>query len=164
MSGSWRWLRSGWLTTRAMTRKSVLSSRKSFTFTVDLSNPVDAEIEDPQGMGTIVDDEACPGPNLLSNPGAEAWPVAGQLPSWTALAGTIRHRRLAPVAGKASFFAGQQAMAELWQDVDVSAFEENPGDRLALADTSRVAWCKAGHFSVSPLEKDGAITSSASTS
>jgi RHS repeat-associated protein len=95
------------------------------TFTVVLSNPVEAVIVDPEGVGTIVDDEECPGPNLLANPGAELRPEDGDLPSWTPLPDAVWQRRLAPpepVEGRATFSPGAQELAELWQDVDVRAF------------------------------------------
>jgi hypothetical protein len=95
------------------------------TFTVRLSNPVEAILVDDEGLGTILDDEVCPGPNLLANPSNELRPVDGRLPFWTPLPDTAWHRRLAPpdpVDGEATFAPGDQDLAELWQDVDVTAY------------------------------------------
>jgi hypothetical protein len=97
------------------------------TFTVELSNPVEAVLIDDSGLGTILDDEVCAGPNLVKNPSNEERPEDGQLPGWTPLLDTTWQRRLAPpdpVHGEATFFAGAQDFAELWQDVDMSAFAD----------------------------------------
>ncbi|HSL84209.1 MAG TPA: Calx-beta domain-containing protein, partial [Thermoanaerobaculia bacterium] len=99
------------------------------TFLVTLSEAVNAEILDGVGVGTILDDELCPGPNLLSNPGAEARPVEGEIPGWTEVEGSDWQwwRGPEPIAfeGVASFLAGEPAetdLAELAQEVDLSAY------------------------------------------
>ncbi|MEE8526203.1 MAG: PKD domain-containing protein, partial [Thermoanaerobaculia bacterium] len=94
------------------------------TFFVTLSAPSNAEIADGEGVGTIVDDELCAGPNLLLNPGAEAAPTGGEIPGWLQIESSDwRPRLFAPeaFAGDAYFFAGTAPMAELAQDVEVSA-------------------------------------------
>jgi hypothetical protein len=95
------------------------------TFTVNLSNPVAATIADGEGLGTITNDELCPSPNLLANPGAEARPVNSEIPGWTEVQGTSWQRLAAPPApyqGTYSFSAGTPQFAELRQDVDVSGY------------------------------------------
>ncbi len=96
------------------------------TFFVELSNPVNAILIDGTGDGTIIDDEVCPGPNLLANASNELRPVDGELSGWTPLVGTAAWQRRfappAPVDGEATFFPGVQEFAELWQDVDVGAY------------------------------------------
>ncbi|MCP4548088.1 MAG: hypothetical protein GY835_16615 [bacterium] len=90
-----------------------------------LSNAVNTTIEGAEGLGTILDDELCAGPNLLVNPGAEARPVDGEIPGWTMVSGSDWQRRFAPpepIEGVAFFFAGTAGLAELVQDVDVSAY------------------------------------------
>jgi choice-of-anchor A domain-containing protein len=100
------------------------------SFTVELSNPVGAPIGDPSGVGTIRDDEACLGPNLLSNPGAEAALEGGEIPGWTEVEGTEWLRwepPPEPAEGEASFYAGLPGAggwAELVQEVDLSAYAQ----------------------------------------
>jgi len=100
------------------------------TFTVRLFDPTETEIEDGLAIGTIVDDELCPGPNLLANPGAEERLVAtetgDELPGWLEVEGTEWTRRLAPpepFEGEASFGAGTVQTGELAQDADLAAYE-----------------------------------------
>ena len=96
------------------------------TFTVELANPVETEIGDGSAVGTIVDDELCPGPNLLANAGAEERPVGGELPGWSEVEGDTWQQRTgdpAPAEGAAYFFAGPTAFGELAQDVSVRAYE-----------------------------------------
>ncbi|MCP4653786.1 MAG: hypothetical protein GY856_00055, partial [bacterium] len=99
------------------------------TFRVELSAAVNATIDDEVGWGTILDDEVCPGPNLLRNPGAEA---AGGLPGWIQAAGDWQRRPAPPdpVEGEAMFFAGASGEAELYQDVDIGAY----ASRIAAGD------------------------------
>ena len=95
------------------------------TFFVELSQPSGGRIVDGLGVGTIVDDEACLGPNLLVNPGAEDALAGGELPGWTEVLGTEWRSRFAeplPLEGAAYFSAGSEAVAELRQDIDVSAY------------------------------------------
>jgi chitinase len=97
------------------------------TFHVQLSNALGAGLDSGGGLGTIVDDELCAGPNLLLNPGAEQAPAgAGTVPGWRAVAGSQWQPRGGanpqPAEGSAYFYAGQVAHAELAQDVDVSAY------------------------------------------
>ncbi|HET9767242.1 MAG TPA: Calx-beta domain-containing protein, partial [Thermoanaerobaculia bacterium] len=95
------------------------------TFEVRLSQPVNGDLGDAVGVGTIVDDEACPGPNLLANPGAELSSGVGTVPGWTAVTGTQWQTRATdplPAEGNAYFFPGSTQYAELVQDVDVSAY------------------------------------------
>ncbi|MCP4568208.1 MAG: hypothetical protein GY841_11580, partial [FCB group bacterium] len=103
------------------------------TFRVELFNAVNATIADGVGVGTILDDEVCAGPNLLVNPGAEARPEDGGLPGWTMVLGSDWQRRFAPpepAEGQASFFAGTAELAELIQDVEVTAYAA----RIAAGD------------------------------
>ena len=104
------------------------------TFFVDLSDPEEAPIADERGVGTILDDELCPGPNLLVNPGAEARPVDGEIPGWAEVEGSDWQWWRGPeppaLDGVASFFAGRPPAtdrAELVQDVDLAAY----GARIA---------------------------------
>jgi hypothetical protein len=96
------------------------------TFLVDLSNAEGAGIDDGRGTGTIVDDEACLSPNLLANPGAEqSAQSVGTVPGWRVVTGTewqTRSINPLPAEGKAYFYAGKSALAELAQDVNVSAY------------------------------------------
>ncbi len=95
------------------------------TFVVELSNAVNTAIVDPTGVGTILDDEVCAGPNLLLNPGAEAFPEDGEIPGWIEVEGGDWQQRFAdpePAEGAAYFFAGGVEYAELIQDVDVGAY------------------------------------------
>lgn len=95
------------------------------TFTVELSNPGETEIEDGRALGTIVDDEVCPGPNLLANPGAEERPVEGDLPAWVEVEGGDWHQRFAepePADGEAYFASGESELGELAQDVSVRSY------------------------------------------
>jgi hypothetical protein len=90
-----------------------------------LSDPIGAELDDPQAVGTIVDDERCAGPELLINPGAEEPPDGPGIPGWTAAAGGDWNPRGAPpdpFEGEAYFSAGVSDTAELTQDVNVSAY------------------------------------------
>ncbi|HUP42316.1 MAG TPA: Calx-beta domain-containing protein, partial [Thermoanaerobaculia bacterium] len=110
------------------------------TLTVELSEPTETTIERGSALGTILDDERCPGPNLLANPGAEARPVAGKLPGWTEVEGDTWQRRSAdpePAEGEAYFFAGATELGELAQDVDLAAYdvrvEAAPGQRFAFS-------------------------------
>ena len=96
-----------------------------------LTDPIGAELDDPQAVGTIVDDERCAGPELLINPGAEEPPGGPGIPGWTATAGGDWNPRGAPpepFEGEAYFFAGVSGTAELIQDVDVSAYAARIAD------------------------------------
>ncbi len=95
------------------------------SFTVELSSPSAGTLVDAEGLGTILDDEACAGPNLLENPGAEEPLAGGELPGWTEVLGTEWQPRFdnpLPFEGAAYFFSGQTDLAELRQDVDVSDY------------------------------------------
>ena len=95
------------------------------TFEVRLSQPLGLDLGDAAGLGTIVDDETCPSPNLLANPGAELAAAVGTVPGWTAVTGTQWQTRGSdplPAEGNAYFYAGSTDYAELAQDVDVSAY------------------------------------------
>ena len=108
------------------------------TFTVDLANPVRSAFADDQGQGTILDDEVCAGPNLLLNPDAEARPEGGDAaggppPGWIEVEGDAWQRRFTdpdPASGAAYFSPGTAPLAELEQDVDVSAYAA----RIAAGD------------------------------
>jgi fibro-slime domain-containing protein/uncharacterized repeat protein (TIGR01451 family) len=109
------------------------------TFHLDLSNAAGAPIQDGRGTATIVDDEACPSPNLLANAGAETSSATiGQIPGWTAVQGTqwqTRSTNPLPAEGKGYFWAGAGSRAELAQVVDVSAY----ADRI-VTGTQRFAF------------------------
>src|SRR6185436_17919982 len=95
------------------------------TFEVRLSQPVGADLGDEVGVGTIVDDETCQGPELVFNGGAESRPATGNSPpGWTPLAGTTWTRTSTPAAqaGTWSFSAPVGSSGELRQDVDPRAF------------------------------------------
>ena len=66
-------------------------------FSVTLTGPVKAVLNDATGRGLIRDDERCPGPNLLINPGTEDRPIAGQLPGWVSLPADSWTRRFGEV-------------------------------------------------------------------
>ncbi len=96
------------------------------TFTVTLSSPVGAVLNRARATGTIVDNEDCPGPNLLVNPGAELAPTGNApLPGWSQIQGASWQRKTSsppPAEGTAYFWAGKVQLAELAQDVNVSAY------------------------------------------
>lgn len=104
----------------------VLLEELEETFTVELSNPVETMITDGTGLGTILDDEVCPGPNLLSNPGAEERTLDGSILSWDLLEGDWRRHfgPPEPLEGRVTFGAGEAEISELVQDVDVGAYSE----------------------------------------
>ena len=52
------------------------------TFRIELSSAVNAGFDDDRGVGTILDDELCKGPNLVVNPSAETWPSGSGIPGW----------------------------------------------------------------------------------
>ena len=107
-------------------------------FFVDLANPANTGIGDDRGVGTILDDEVCEGPNLLRNPGAERRPAGGDLSGeppagWSEVEGEEWQRRFVepdPAEGEAYFAPGAVELAELAQDVDVSAY----GARIAAGE------------------------------
>ncbi len=95
------------------------------TFTVELTNAVEARIADGTGLGTILDDELCEGPNLLVNPSAERRGTEVEIPGWTHADSSDWQRRFsppAPIDGRVTFFAGASGLSELYQDVDVRAY------------------------------------------
>jgi choice-of-anchor A domain-containing protein len=94
------------------------------TFVLRLE-PIDSDLGATEAVGTIVDDELCLGPELLRNPGAEADLADGEIPGWTEVESTQWQRRLTPpppFEGEATFFPGSVPLAELAQEVDVSAY------------------------------------------
>lgn len=98
------------------------------TFRVELSEPTETTLEDSTGVGTLIDDELCVGPQLLANPGAEARPVDGEIPGWSEVVGDSwlwrRFVEPPPESGQAYFAAGPVETGELAQDVDVTAYAE----------------------------------------
>lgn len=63
--------------------------------------------------------------NLIQNPSNDFPLVAGEIPHWTEAVGnnwTQRSESPLPYHGSAYFFAGRGALAELQQDINVSAF------------------------------------------
>ena len=101
------------------------------TFYVELFDVSGAKISDGIGEGTILDDEACLGPNLIVNPGADEKTTDLGLPGWTAVQGTGWQQRFSgPKSfGKRAYFsAGPGTMAELRQDIDISAYAERIKD------------------------------------
>ena len=97
------------------------------TFLVSLTNPIGSTFGIDTGIGTIVDDEPCVGPNLLVNASAEDRPDTTGVPGWTQVIGTTWQRRMAPpipVNGAYYFFPGTTEYVELAQDVDVSAYAD----------------------------------------
>ncbi len=94
------------------------------TFTVNLNNAIGAVIDDGSGTGTIEDDEDCPGPNLLANPGAEQG-SSSAITSWREVIGSdwqVRTSSPSPAEGSGYFYAGNTSFAELAQDVNVAAY------------------------------------------
>jgi uncharacterized repeat protein (TIGR01451 family) len=113
------------------------------SFTVELSEPTETTLGDALGVGTIVDDEQCRGPNLLANPGAESRPIDGEIPAWLEVVGTSWQRRLAgpdPAEGTAYFFAGEAELAELAQEVSVRAYEVRIDGGSSLDEGQRFAF------------------------
>jgi fibro-slime domain-containing protein/uncharacterized repeat protein (TIGR01451 family) len=94
------------------------------TLFVDLSNPVGAALADSHGVGTIRDDEICPGPELIVNGGGELRGASGAIPGWTTGSGVWQRRTAnpAPAEGVAYLAAGAETPAELRQDVNVAAY------------------------------------------
>lgn len=95
------------------------------TFTLELGTPSYGTLADATGLVTIVDDELCPGPELLVNPGAESPLIDGELAGWIEVVGGLwRPRWLEPVPfeGEASFFPGAVAAAELVQEIDLAPY------------------------------------------
>ena len=73
------------------------------TFRVELTNAVETTIEDATGIGTILDDELCPGPELLVNPGAEARVREGAVPAgrrWKTATGRCSRRIPSPTKAR----------------------------------------------------------------
>jgi uncharacterized repeat protein (TIGR01451 family) len=93
------------------------------TFTVILADPSSGELANSEAVVTLADDELCPGPEMLVNPGAERAPQDGEIPGWTRVESDWRPRLFDPdpQSGDAYFFAGEAEVAELIQDIDVSA-------------------------------------------
>ncbi|HVG10275.1 MAG TPA: Calx-beta domain-containing protein [Thermoanaerobaculia bacterium] len=82
-------------------------------------------IWDGQGVGTIRDDEECPGPELLVNAGGERSVSASGIPGWTATEGSWQRRSSNPAPAEGLWYlssTGTGSPAELRQDVDVSAY------------------------------------------
>jgi uncharacterized repeat protein (TIGR01451 family) len=94
------------------------------TLFVDLARPVETVIADGHGVGTIHDDEVCPGPELLVNAGGEVWAPKGSITGWTVVEGSWQRRSSnpAPAEGASYLSPGAASPAELRQDVDVSAY------------------------------------------
>jgi hypothetical protein len=90
-----------------------------------LSEPIGAELDDTEALGTIVDDERCAGPELLVNSGAEEPATGPGIPGWIDAVGSDWNPAGAPpdpFEGEAYFSAGVSDTAELVQEVDVSAY------------------------------------------
>ena len=95
------------------------------TFEVHLTDAINAGYRDPLGLGTILDDEACLGPNLVVNGSGELALQDGELVGWTEVAGSDWTFGLfAPSAadGDAYLVSASDDAAELAQDLDVSAY------------------------------------------
>ena len=103
------------------------------TFRLELSHAVNTAFADPIGVGTILDDELCPGLNLLVNGDAEARMVNGNPAGWTEVAGNAWkrvYRGTNPAAYEGlSYFApgtftpsGNKTAAELSQTVSLAPF------------------------------------------
>lgn len=115
------------------------------TFTVELSDPVETAFADAVGLGTILDDEVCLGPELLVNAGAEDRPEGDELPGWTRVESSDWQRRLAPpepAEGRAFFAGAGIGPAELVQEIDLATYEElvdAGGQAFAFAASVRTA-------------------------
>ncbi|MBN2367233.1 MAG: T9SS type A sorting domain-containing protein [Calditrichaeota bacterium] len=73
--------------------------------------------------------------NLILNPGCEDTLVNGEIPHWTEVVGTNWTQRTAspaPYEGLAYFFPGVATLAELQQDVDISAYKTTIDDSTQL--------------------------------
>lgn len=94
------------------------------TLFVDLSAPAGTAVGDGHAVGTIRDDESCPGPELLANGGGEVWAPKGTIAGWTVTEGAWQRRSSspAPAAGTSYLSAGAASPSELRQDVKVSAY------------------------------------------
>jgi large repetitive protein len=96
------------------------------TFRVELTAPAGTLLADAVGIGTIVDDEVCAGPNLLANPGAEERTADGSIRGWRLVEGDWLRDfgPPEPLEGRVQFGAGEAEHSELVQDVDVSVFAD----------------------------------------
>ena len=63
------------------------------TFELVLANALAGTVTDGTGVGTILDDEECIGPNLLANASAEDHPEGAGVPGWTVTNGGSWTRR-----------------------------------------------------------------------
>ncbi len=112
------------LKTQTVTINGDTAVEGSETFLLTLSNPQNAFVLNPEATGFIVDDDDCPSANLLVNPGAEQV-TSGEISFWREVQGTtwgVRASSPSPIEGSFYFATGSDAVAELAQDVDVSAF------------------------------------------
>lgn len=124
------------------------------TFRLLLAEPEGVEIVDGEGVGTILDDELCPGPNLLVNPGSEERLFGSDAtPGWTAAEGAFGRLATAEAFEGGAVFAAAFAASEepaeaeralLVQEVDVSAYAERIAEEQLFAFTAVVRTGEAG--------------------
>ncbi|MCB1055579.1 MAG: choice-of-anchor A family protein, partial [Acidobacteria bacterium] len=130
------------------------------TFRVVLSDPTDLTLLDTEAEVAILDDEPCPSPELLTNPGAEADAV---LPlGWTPIAGDDWQATLL-ADGSHALGAPATESAELAQSVDVSAFAaviDDGGQEFSFAgyvSSADEAILDAGRLLVEYRDADGSV-------
>lgn len=95
-------------------------------FVISISGALGADVEAGGALVRLFDAVAtCAGPNLVTNPGAEAAPVGAALPGWSPETGSpwSRGSEVAAAEGSYYFFAGgQQPVATIFQEVDLAPF------------------------------------------
>jgi hypothetical protein len=95
-------------------------------FFLELSNALGASLDDAKAIGEIVDDELCQGPNLVLNGSGEILSGQSEINAWQVVQGTWRLETEdpAPYDGNRFFATYPAEVAELTQDIDVSAYAD----------------------------------------
>ena len=102
-----------------------LRSRVRSGLVAFLGSRTGAEFLDPVGLGTILDDELCLGPNLVVNGSGELPLQNGELVGWVELEGadwTLADSEPTAAEGGSYLRSAPGELAELAQDIDVSAY------------------------------------------
>ena len=106
----------------------------SETFSVFLTAASNGFLADDEGIGLIIDDDDCPGPNLLLNPSFETL-VGNEIADWTEIVGDAWQTSTggggrSPVLGSRFAFAGAVDHGELRQDIDLTPYQAFIDDGL----------------------------------